>query len=106
MLERTHSPMAGTGWICPGGGGVPAARTSAGKGACHRRPWNSRCSSLLYDMTPADENALTGGKAEFGIHQKIDAAMIFAGHHNGSRRSVVVRLDAWEGGLPSARYLV
>jgi hypothetical protein len=92
MLERApHSPMAGSGWLegwrLTFGGEDPASRVFV----------------VLYDVTSLDETGLDrweGG--ELGIHSKIRLRVQTM---DGSTLAWLYVLDAYEGGLPSARYL-
>ncbi|GHG17342.1 gamma-glutamylcyclotransferase [Amycolatopsis bullii] len=105
MLERApHSPMAGTGWLegwrlTFGGedlGWEGALATIVEDPA-------SRVFVVLYDVTPLDEDGLDrweGG--ELGIHSKIRLRVQTM---DGSVLAWLYVLDAYEGGLPSARYL-
>ena len=63
---------------------------------------------MLYDMTPADEMNLDQWEgSEFGVHKKIRCRV----QRLSSDTTIdpvlawLYVLDAWEGGLPSARYL-
>jgi hypothetical protein len=105
MMQRApHSPMAGTGWLegwrLTFGGedfGWEGALATIVEDA------GSRVFVVLYDMTPQDEEGLDrweGG--ELGIHTKI---RLRAQTMDGSTLVWLYVLDAYEGGLPSARYL-
>jgi hypothetical protein len=105
MLERApHSPMAGSGWLegwrlTFGGedlGWEGALATIVEDPA-------SRVFVVLYDVTSLDETGLDrweGG--ELGIHSKIRLRVQTM---DGSTLAWLYVLDAYEGGLPSARYL-
>jgi hypothetical protein len=92
MLERApHSPMAGTGWL--EGWRLTTIVEDPG----------SRVFVVLYDVTSLDEAGLDrweGG--ELGIHSKIRLRVQTM---DGSVLAWLYVLDAYEGGLPSARYL-
>jgi hypothetical protein len=105
MMQRApHSPLAGTGWLegwrLTFGGedfGWEGALATIVEDA------GSRVFVVLYDMTPQDEEGLDrweGG--ELGIHTKI---RLRAQTMDGSALVWLYVLDAYEGGLPSARYL-
>lgn len=105
MLERApHSPMAGTGWLegwrlTFGGediGWEGALATIVEDPA-------SRVFVVLYDVIGLDEERLDrweGG--ELGMHTKIRLRVQTM---DGSVLAWLYVLDAYEGGLPSARYL-
>lgn len=105
MLERApHAPMAGTGWLegwrlTFGGedlGWEGALATIVEDPA-------SRVFVVLYDVTSLDEAGLDrweGG--ELGMHNKIRLRVQTM---DGSVLAWLYVLDAYEGGLPSARYL-
>ncbi|MCW4352354.1 gamma-glutamylcyclotransferase [Hoyosella sp. YIM 151337] len=106
MLSRApHSPMAGTGWLYGwrltfGGddiGWEGALATVVEDPA-------SRVFVVLYDVTPEDEISMDRWEgAEMGIHRKIRVRVDV----NGGQPALawLYVLDAYEGGLPSARYL-
>ncbi|MGR7023835.1 gamma-glutamylcyclotransferase family protein [Geodermatophilus sp. URMC 62] len=57
----------------------------------------------LYDLTPADEQALDAWEgADSGLYRKLNLGVHTLG---GDVVAYVYALDAFEGGLPSARYL-
>lgn len=105
MNERApHSPMAGTGWL------VGWRLTFGGEDI----GWEGALATIveephqqvfvvLYDVSPEDEKQLDrweGG--ELGIHKKIRLRVQTL---DGSTLAWLYVLDAYEGGLPSARYL-
>jgi hypothetical protein len=110
MLERApHSPMAGTGWLH--GWRLTFAGEDIG--------WEGALASLvedvtssvfvvLYDVTPADEANMDRWEgSEMGLHKKI-RCRIERESSDTTTDPVLAWLyvvDAWEGGLPSARYL-
>ncbi|HEU0191887.1 MAG TPA: gamma-glutamylcyclotransferase [Mycobacterium sp.] len=116
MLERApHSPMTGTGWLHGwrltfGGediGWEGALATVVEDPA-------SKVFVVLYDVTAADERNLDRWEgSELGIHKKIRCrvdrvAGISPSSADAPPEPVLAWLyvvDAWEGGLPSARYL-
>ena len=105
MLERApHSPMAGTGWL-EGWRLTFGGEDLGWEGALATivEDPGSRVFVVLYDVTPLDETGLDrweGG--ELGIHSKIRLRV-----HTLDQDVLawVYVLDAFEGGLPSARYL-
>lgn len=108
MLQRApHSPLAGTGWIhgwrlafCGGDIGWDGALATVVE-----EP-GSRVFVVLYDVPDDDKPALDRWEgSEIGLHRKIrvrvdpglpDAEPVLAW---------LYVMDAFEGGLPSARYL-
>jgi len=120
MLQRCpSSPLAGTGWL-PGwrltfGGedlgwegalativqddrAEPGA-TNPGTGAGPE----SSVFVVLYDMSDADERTLDSWEgADLGVYQKIRLRVHTV---EGDTLAWMYVLDAFEGGLPSARYL-
>lgn len=105
MLERApHSPMAGTGWL-EGWRLTFGGEDLGWEGALATivEDPGSRVFVVLYDVTPLDEDGLDrweGG--ELGIHSKIRLRVQTM---DGSVLAWLYVLDAYEGGLPSARYL-
>jgi hypothetical protein len=113
MLKRApHSPMTGTGWLHGwrltfGGediGWEGALATIA-------EDPGSKVFVVLYDVTPADEKNLDRWEgSELGIHKKIRCRVDrLTGFSTDTAPEPVLAwlyvIDAWEGGLPSARYL-
>ena len=105
MMERApHSPMAGTGWLVGwrltfGGedlgweGALATIVEEAG----------SQVFVVLYDVTQEDEDRLDRWEgSELGLHSKIRLRVQTL---EGSALAWLYVLDAYEGGLPSARYL-
>lgn len=108
MLQRApHSPLAGTGWIhgwrlafCGGDIGWDGALATVVEDS------GSRVFVVLYDVPDDDKPALDRWEgSEIGLHRKIrvrvdpclpDAEPVLAW---------LYVMDAFEGGLPSARYL-
>ena len=69
---------------------------------------DSKVFVVLYDMTPADEKNLDRWEgSEFGVHKKIRCRVerISSDTTTDPVLAWLYVLDAWEGGLPSARYL-
>jgi len=107
MLERCpHSPVAGTGWIT--GWRLTFGGEDLG--------WEGALATLvedpgsrggvfvaLYDVTAYDEARLDSWEgADMGLYRKI---RLRAHTLDGEVLAWVYVLDAFEGGLPSARYL-
>jgi AIG2 family protein len=105
MMERApHSPMAGTGWL------VGWRLTFGGEDI----GWEGALATLveeegqqvfvvLYDVTREDEARLDRWEgSELGLHSKIRLRVQTL---EGSVLAWLYVLDAYEGGLPSARYL-
>ncbi|AUI63502.1 gamma-glutamylcyclotransferase [Amycolatopsis sp. BJA-103] len=105
MLERApHSPMAGTGWL-EGWRLTFGGEDIGWEGALATivEDPGSRVFVVLYDVTPLDEDGLDrweGG--ELGMHTKLRLRVQTM---EGSVLPWLYVLDAYEGGLPSARYL-
>ena len=110
MLQRApHSPMAGTGWLvgwrlafCGDGDiGWDGALATVVEAP------DSRVFVVLYDVPDDDEPALDRWEgSEIGLHRKIRVRV--QPHRAASAEPVLAWLyvmDAFEGGLPSARYL-
>ena len=105
MLERApHSPAHGTGWLVDwrltfGGedvGWEGALATVVEEPGC-------QVFVMLYDVPPPDEGALDRWDgAELGVYSKIRVRVQTL---EGDVLAWLYVLDAWEGGLPSARYL-
>jgi hypothetical protein len=105
MFERCpHSPAAGTGWI-------PGWRLTFGG---EDLGWEGALATLvehpashvfvgLYDVTAYDEARLDSWEgADMGVYRKIRLRVHTL---DGEALAWVYVLDAFEGGLPSARYL-
>ncbi|MEV6913281.1 gamma-glutamylcyclotransferase [Amycolatopsis sp. NPDC051071] len=105
MLERApHSPMAGTGWL-EGWRLTFGGEDLGWEGALATivEDPGSRVFVVLYDVTPLDEDGLDrweGG--ELGMHTKLRLRVQTM---DGSVLPWLYVVDAYEGGLPSARYL-
>jgi hypothetical protein len=110
MQQRApHSPMAGTGWLhgwrLTFGGediGWDGALATVVEDP------TSKVFVVLYDMTPADENILDRWEgSELGIHKKIRCRVerVSSDTTTDPVLAWLYVVDAWEGGLPSARYI-
>ena len=110
MQQRApHSPMAGTGWL-PGWRLTFGGEDFGWEGALATvvEDPDSRVFVVLYDMTPADEMNLDRWEgSEFGVHKKIRCRVerLSSDTTTDPVLAWLYVLDAWEGGLPSARYL-
>ena len=110
MLQRApHSPMAATGWLH--GWRLTFAGADIGwEGALATLVQDpmSKVFVVLYDVTREDEERLDRWEgSELGIHKKI-RCRVNRVSSDTSTEPVLAWLyvvDAWEGGLPSARYL-
>ncbi|MEB3051996.1 gamma-glutamylcyclotransferase [Mycolicibacter sp. MYC123] len=105
MLQRApHSPMTGTGWLH--GWRLTFAGEDIGwEGALATVVEDPESSVfvVLYDVTPEDEKNMDSWEgSEFGIHKKIRCRVDCAPEPVLAWLYVV---DAWESGMPSARYL-
>lgn len=113
MLQRCpSSPLAGTGWL-PGWrltfGGEHLGWEGALATVVERDPDDPQAATdpgvfvVLYDMSEADERALDSWEgADLGLYNKIRLRVHTL---EGDRLAWLYVLDAFEGGLPSARYL-
>jgi gamma-glutamylcyclotransferase (GGCT)/AIG2-like uncharacterized protein YtfP len=105
MLERCpHSPAAGTGWL--NGWRLTFGGEEMGwDGALAMvvPDPNSQVFVALYDLSPHDHEVLdTWEGAKTGLYNKIKLRVSTL---DGDVLAWVYILDAYEGGLPSARYL-
>lgn len=105
MLQRCpHSPLSGTGWLQGwrltfGGGdiGWEGALATVVEDA------DAQVFVVLYDVPVEDEESLDRWEgSELGIHRKVRLRIDTA---DGPVLAWLYVLDAYEGGLPSARYL-
>lgn len=104
MAERApHSPMAGTGWLDGwrltfGGAdlGWEGALATVVEDA------GARVFTVLYDLTELDEHTLDAWEGALGVYDKIRVRIKTL---DGDTLAWLYVLDAFEGGLPSARYL-
>ena len=105
MLQRApHSPMIGTGWVH--GWRLTFAGEDIGwEGALATVVEDPESSVfvVLYDVTAEDEKNMDSWEgSDFGIHKKIRCRV------DSTPEPVLAWLyvvDAWESGMPSARYL-
>jgi AIG2-like family len=105
MMQRApHAPMSGTGWLV-GWRLTFGAEDFGWEGALAtvvEEP-GSQVFVVLYDVTPQDESQLDQWEgSELGMHNKIRLRVQTL---EGSMLAWLYVLDAYEGGLPSARYL-
>jgi hypothetical protein len=105
MMERApHSPIAGTGWLV--GWRLTFGGEDLGwEGALATivEDPDSQVFVVLYDLSPFDEERLDRWEgSELGLHSKI---RIRVQTLEGSALVWLYVIDAYEGGLPSARYL-
>jgi hypothetical protein len=110
MLQRApHSPMAGTGWL-HGWRLTFGGEDLSWEGALATlvEDPDSKVFVVLYDMTKEDEANLDRWEgSELGFHKKI-RCRVHRLSSDTSKEPVLAWLyvlDAWEGGIPSARYL-
>ena len=109
MTERApHSPMSGTGWLR--GWRLTFAGADIGwEGSLatvteDRDDPEAKVFVVLYDVTPDDEVSLDRWEgSELGIHVKLKVRVDLI--DGGSTLAWLYVVDAFEGGLPSARYL-
>ncbi|RLK60998.1 AIG2-like family protein [Actinokineospora terrae] len=104
MMQRApHSPMAGTGWLV--GWRLTFGGEDLGwEGALATivEDQDSQVFVVLYDVTDDERNLDRWEGSELGLHSKIRLRVQTL---EGSVLSWLYVLDAYEGGLPSARYL-
>ena len=105
MMQRApHSPVSGTGWL--EGWRITFGGEDLGwEGALSTvvEDPSSRVFVVLYDVSPPDVDGLDrweGG--ELGMHKKLRLRIQTM---DGPQLAWVYVLDAYEGGLPSARYI-
>ncbi|MFT7021561.1 MAG: gamma-glutamylcyclotransferase (GGCT)/AIG2-like uncharacterized protein YtfP [Rhodococcus sp. (in: high G+C Gram-positive bacteria)] len=105
MLQRCpHSPLSGTGWLHGwrltfGGGDIGWE----GALATVAPDPDGKVFVVLYDVSVEDEQSLDRWEgSELGIHRKVRLRVETA---DGPVLAWLYVLDAYEGGLPSARYL-
>ncbi|AFA72728.1 hypothetical protein GPOL_c16790 [Gordonia polyisoprenivorans VH2] len=106
-LRAPHSPMSGTGWLhgwrLTFGGGDIGWEGSLATVTEDRDDPDAKVFVVLYDVPTEDEDNLDRWEgSELGIHRKIRARVKTA---DGGVLAWMYVLDAYEGGLPSARYL-
>ena len=107
MRERCpHSPVAGTGWIAGWRltfGGEDLGWEGALATVVEDADPDSHVFVAIYDVTPDDEARLDSWEgADTGLYRKIRLRVQTL---DGEALAWVYTLDAFEGGLPSARYL-
>jgi hypothetical protein len=107
MRERCpHSPVAGTGWITGWRltfGGEDLGWEGALSTLVEEPDGDGHVFVALYDVTAQDEAQLDSWEgADMGLYQKIRLRVHTL---DGEVLVWVYVLDAFEGGLPSARYL-
>jgi len=104
MAERApHSPMTGVGWLA--GWRLTFGGEDLGwEGALATLVEDAGSSVfvVVYDLTPQDERRLDRWEAALGLYRKV---RIRVATLDGEALSWLYVLDAYEGGLPSARYL-
>jgi hypothetical protein len=104
MAERApHSPMAGTGWLDGWRltfGGADLGWEGALATVVEDAP--SQVFTVLYDLTELDERTLDVWEGALGVYDKIRVRIQTL---DGDKLAWLYVLDAFEGGLPSARYL-
>ncbi|PPK69752.1 AIG2 family protein [Actinokineospora auranticolor] len=104
MMQRApHSPMAGTGWLV--GWRLTFGGEDLGwEGALATivEDPGSQVFVVLYDVTDDEVNLDRWEGSELGLHSKIRLRVQTL---EGSVLAWLYVLDAYEGGLPSARYL-
>jgi hypothetical protein len=105
MLERApHSPARGTGWLM--GWRLTFGGEDLGwEGALATvvEDPDGQVFLALYDLTDADEDALDDWEgSDLGLYTKIRVRVATL---EGDVTAWLYVLDAYEGGLPSARYL-
>jgi AIG2-like family len=103
-LRAPHSPLQGTGWL-------PDWRLTFGG---EDVSWEGALGTVvedpghqvyvaLYDLTPADEDSLDKWEGvDIGLFRKLRVRVQTL---DGDVATWIYVLDAYEGGLPSARYL-
>jgi gamma-glutamylcyclotransferase (GGCT)/AIG2-like uncharacterized protein YtfP len=104
LLRAPHSPARGTGWLV--GWRLTFGGESLGwEGALAtvvEEP-GSQVFVALYDLSPADEDALDEWEgSDLGLYDKIRVRVATL---DGDVTAWLYVLDDYEGGLPSARYL-
>lgn len=103
-VRAPHSPVYGTGWL-PGWRLTFGGEDRGWEGALATVVEDPLCQVfvMLYDVSPHDEPGLDAWEgAEIGLYRKIRVRVQTL---EGEVLAWLYVLDAWEGGLPSARYL-
>jgi hypothetical protein len=104
MMQRApHSPMAGTGWL-EGWRLTFGGEDLGWEGALATivEDPGSRVFVVLYDVTQDEDGLDRWEGGELGMHTKIRLRVQTM---DGSVLAWLYVLDAYEGGLPSARYV-
>lgn len=105
MMQRApHSPMAGSGWLV-GWRLTFGAEDLTWEGALATivEDLDSQVFAVLYDVLPEDEASMDSWEgSDLGLHKKIRLRVQTM---EGGVLAWLYVLDAYEGGLPSARYL-
>lgn len=106
LMRCPSSPLAGTGWL-PGWrltfGGEHLGWEGALATIVEDDDPRAAVFVVLYDMSDADERTLDSWEgADLGLYRKIRLRVHAL---EGDRLAWLYVLDAYEGGLPSARYL-
>src|SRR5436190_10059263 len=104
MMERApSSPMAGTGWL-QGWRLTFGGEDLGWEGALATivEDDDSQVFVVLYDLSKADEERLERWDGALGLYKKIRLRVQTL---EGSVLAWLYVLDAYEGGLPSARYI-
>ena len=101
-IRAPHSPLRGSGWL-NGWRLTFSDQGEAGALATLVEDEKHQVYVSLYDVTPGDENVLDEWEGlSTGVSSKIHVRVETL---DGGERAWVHVLDAYEGGLPSARYL-
>jgi gamma-glutamylcyclotransferase (GGCT)/AIG2-like uncharacterized protein YtfP len=103
-VRAPHSPLYGTGWL------VGWRLTFGGEDVSFEGPLGTVVEEeghqvyvALYDLTPADEESLDKWEGvDIGLFRKLRVRVQTL---EGDVAAWIYVLDAYEGGLPSARYL-
>jgi gamma-glutamylcyclotransferase (GGCT)/AIG2-like uncharacterized protein YtfP len=103
-VRAPHSPLYGTGWL------VGWRLTFGGEDVSFEGPLGTLVEDeghqvyvALYDLTPADEESLDKWEGvDIGLFRKLRVRVQTL---EGDVAAWIYVLDAYEGGLPSARYL-
>ncbi len=106
-MRAPHSPMSAIGWLA--GWRLTFAGEDIGwEGSLatvveDRDNPDARVFVVLYDVTDEDEHTLDRWEgSELGVHRKLRARIETT---DGAALAWLYVVDAYEGGLPSARYL-
>jgi gamma-glutamylcyclotransferase (GGCT)/AIG2-like uncharacterized protein YtfP len=103
-MRAPHSPLQGTGWL------VGWRLTFGGEDVSFEGPLGTVVEDAghqvyvaLYDLTPSDEESLDKWEGvDIGLFRKLRVRVQTL---DGDVAAWIYVLDAYEGGLPSARYL-